>query len=120
VLIISEVPPDPNYTRGVMSFYREDIWLDSLRPIDITRAYLGNLDRGVDYAFFVELGQDSVLELLNTYYYLLPPQNSPYPELETYQQFPLYYAPYLPGYSNQRWERLDKARPAYHHQPARW
>ncbi len=121
VIIISEIPPDPNYTRGVLSFMRDDMgWLESIQPRDVTREYLAELDRGVDHAFFVEPGKDHVLEMLETYYYLLPPQNTPHADLEVYQQFPLYYAPYLGEFSDRYWSKLENVRPAHHHQPSKW
>ena len=120
VIIVSQIPPDPNYTRGLLSFMRDDMgWLESLQPRDITRDFLRNLERGADHAFFIEPGNDYVLKLLRTYYYLLPPQNSPYADMELYQQFPLFYAPYLGEFSDRLLSRLDNIRPAYHHQPAK-
>ncbi len=110
VFIISEVPPDLNYTAGVLRFYREDLFMDSIEPDVVTRDWIAERERGVDHAFFVEPGHDDILKLLGFYYYLLPPQYSPYDDLPEYFQFPLYYAPYLPGFSDEQLARLNRSQ----------
>ena len=37
-----------------------------------------------------------MIERLNAWFYLLPPQYSPWDDITRDKQFPLYYAPYLP------------------------
>jgi hypothetical protein len=62
-------------------------------------SYVARLTRGVDHAFYLEPGLDTVLICLEQHFYLRPPQASPYTDLRPSDQFTLYYAPYLPGYS---------------------
>ncbi|MBZ0301407.1 MAG: glycosyltransferase family 39 protein, partial [Anaerolineae bacterium] len=107
---VSAIPPDPYYTRGVLGFYRDDLNMDSVAPQEITREWIGSLERGIDHAFYVEPGHPEVLNLLRVYFYVLPPQWSPYQDLRNYYQFPLYYAPYLPQYSEDRLARLYRVR----------
>jgi 4-amino-4-deoxy-L-arabinose transferase-like glycosyltransferase len=112
VYIISPTPPDDIYTVGIMEFMTDDVVMHIVTPDVITRDYLKTLQRGVNYAFFVEPGEDGVIQLLKAYFYLLPPQNSPF-EIYDYQQFQVYYAPYLRDYSDMLLDRLDRVRPAH-------
>jgi hypothetical protein len=118
VHIISAIPPDPNYTNGVLRFMRDDLRFESIRPSQVDRAYIARLEPGIDHAFFIEPGFDGLVKFLGVYFYLLPPQNSPYADLPAYQQFPLYYAPYIPGYSERLRARLDRVRPQGERWPA--
>lgn len=98
VHLISDVPPDMFFTRGMLHFFTDDVDLDTLSSRDFTPAYLSRLPRNIDHAFFIEPKDRRVLALLETYYNLLPPQQSPY-DLPIEKQFRLYYAPYIPGVS---------------------
>lgn len=96
--IISAVAPDENFTHGFLRFFNDDLELETLDPQAVTEDYIARLNPAVDHAFFVEQGQDEVLQRLKAHFYLLPPQFSPYDDLTSFEQFPLYYAPALPGY----------------------
>ena len=93
--LISAIPPDENFTHGFLRYFSDDLELDTLSPQDVTEGYIAELDLAVDHAFFVEQGREEVLSLLEAHFYLLPPQASPYEDIATFEQFPLYYAPAL-------------------------
>lgn len=99
VHIISRVEADAGYTLGFAGFFRDDLTVHVLAAEDFDIDYVARLTRGVDHAFFVEPGLDAVLACLRRHFYLRPPQASPYTDLRASDQFTLYYAPYLPGYS---------------------
>lgn len=99
VHIISRVEADAGYTLGFAGFFRDDLTVHVLAAEDFDSDYVARLTRGVDHAFFVEPGLDAVLACLQRHFYLRPPQASPYTDLRASDQFTLYYAPYLPGYS---------------------
>lgn len=99
VHIISRVEADAGYTQGFAGFFREDLTVHVLAAEDFDTDYIVRLTRGVDHAFYLEPGLDSVLACLKHYFYLRPPQASPYADMRAKDQFTLYYAPYIPGYS---------------------
>ncbi len=99
VHIISRVEADAGYTLGFAGFFRDDLTVHVLAAENFDSDYVARLTRGVDHAFFVEPGLDAVLACLQRHFYLRPPQASPYADLRASDQFTLYYAPYLPGYS---------------------
>jgi hypothetical protein len=117
--LISAVPPDEGYTNGVLKFFRDDLELESVEPGAVTRHWIAQLEPGVDHAFYVEPGHEAAVELLDTYFYLLPVQFSPYDDIKVYHQFPLYYAPYLVGYSERRLARLNDVPFQQHFLPVR-
>jgi hypothetical protein len=47
---------------------------------------------------------------LRRYFYLRPPQASPYADIRAKDQFTLYYAPYIPGYSETLLSALPEAQ----------
>lgn len=110
VHIISEIPANEGYTRGFLSLMNDQVELYTLRPRDVTVEYLRSLDPREDQAFFIEEGHDSLVSLIENYMFVLPPQYSPYPDIPDYQQYPLYYAPSLPGYNESRLQRLHRVR----------
>jgi 4-amino-4-deoxy-L-arabinose transferase-like glycosyltransferase len=99
VHIISRVEADAGYTKGFAGFFRDDLTVHVLAADEFDASYVARLTRGVDHAFYLEPGLDTVLICLEQHFYLRPPQASPYTDLRPGDQFTLYYAPYLPGYS---------------------
>ncbi len=99
VHIISRVEADGGYTQGFAGFFREDLAVHVLAAADFDAGYIARLARGVDHAFYLEPELDSVLACLKQHFYLRPPQASPYADMRAKDQFALYYAPYIPGYS---------------------
>jgi Dolichyl-phosphate-mannose-protein mannosyltransferase len=98
VHIISDIPPDMFFTRGMLHFFTDDVELDTLPSRLFTPTYLSILPKDIDHAFFIEPKDRRVLALLENYYELTPPQQSPY-NLPIEKQFRLYYAPYIPNNS---------------------
>jgi hypothetical protein len=111
VHLISEIASNEGYTQGFMSLLNDDIVIHSLRPRELTINYIDGLNPNVDHAFYIAAGHDNLLALLERYMVVLPPQHSPYDDIPDYQQFTLYYAPSLPGFSDVILQRLDKLRP---------
>jgi 4-amino-4-deoxy-L-arabinose transferase-like glycosyltransferase len=101
VHIISDIPPDMFFTRGVLHYFTDDVDLDTLRSSAFTPAYLSKLPKNIDHAFYLDVKDPSILALLEAYYYLTPPQLSPY-DLPIEKQFRLYYAPYIPESSESK------------------
>ncbi len=99
VHIISRVEADAGYTQGFAGFFREDLTVRVLAAEDFDAEYIARLPRGVDHAFYLEPGLDGALACLKRHFYLRAPQASPYADLRASDQFTLYYAPYMPGYS---------------------
>jgi hypothetical protein len=97
--IISEIPPDLYFTRGVLAFMTYDLELDTVATKDFTTKYIANLPRGVDHAFYIEPKDRRTLERLQQYFYLMPPEQSPH-DVPLDKQFRLYYAPYIAGRSD--------------------
>jgi len=98
VHLISDIPPDMFFTRGMLHFFTDDVDLDTLPSSMFTPAYLSKLPKGIDHAFYIEPKDFRVLALLENYYYLMPPEQSPY-NLPIEKQFRLYYAPYIADFS---------------------
>ena len=93
--LISALPADENFTHGFLRLFNDDLALETLALEDVTEDYIADLDPAVDHAFFVEQGREEILSLLETRFYLLPPQGSPFDDIAKFEQFPLYYAPTL-------------------------
>jgi 4-amino-4-deoxy-L-arabinose transferase-like glycosyltransferase len=110
VHIISQVEADGGYTQGFAGFFREDLRVHVLAAEDFDADYIEGMTRGVDHAFYVEPGLDRVLVCLRRYFYLRPPQASPYADIRAKDQFTLYYAPYIPGYSETLLSALPEAQ----------
>jgi hypothetical protein len=108
IYLISRVPANAGYLRGALHYMRENIFLESLRPEELTVDYIRQLAPDRDHAFYIEPGNETLIHLLESYFYLLPPQYSKDPNLPQSMQFPLYYAPYLPGYSEEKRASLDR------------
>ncbi len=98
VHVISDIPPDMFFTNGMLHFFIDNIDLDTLPSNLFTPTYLSKLPKNIDHAFFIEAKDFRIEAMLNTYYYLMPPQQSPY-NLPIERQFRLYYAPYIPDFS---------------------
>ncbi len=97
--LISRDPLPDNYVRGLFGFMNAGghVRLNVLAPHDLTPDYFEHLPRTADHAFFIAPDDTETLALVEQYFYLLPPQPSPYDDLPTEAQFMLYRAPYLPG-----------------------
>jgi hypothetical protein len=79
------------FARGVLSFHRPDMGLDSVENQDVTAGYLLNLTPGVDHAFYIEPGNLEVYRFLNEQLTLTPMGASPY-DLPPGEGYLLYYA----------------------------
>ena len=97
--LISRDPLPDNYVRGLFGFMNmgRDVRLEVLAPQDLTPDYFERLPRNTDHAFFIAPDDTEALALVEQYFYLLPPQDSPYDDLPADAQFMMYRAPYLPG-----------------------
>lgn len=82
----------------MLNLLAKDLSIDTHIRSEITPAFLYGLPEGVDLAFFIEPEDVRTLKLLRRYFHLRPPQFSPF-DAPVASQFVLYYAPYLPGYS---------------------
>ncbi|MBZ0295947.1 MAG: glycosyltransferase family 39 protein [Anaerolineae bacterium] len=100
--IVTHVPLATDYAQGLLRFLRpaRDLTLDVVLAEDFTAGYLDDLSKRYDHAFFIEPDDETVLETLQTHFYLLPPEDSPYDDIALDAQFELYYAPYLRGVSS--------------------
>ncbi len=99
IYFIGMVPPEAGFIDGVLHYFRDDLHLFTATREEITAKYIGEMSSDVDHAFFVEVGDTSTVELLKQHFYLLPAQSSPY-DLPLEDQYLLYYAPFVPGYSD--------------------
>ncbi len=97
--LISRAPLPTTYIHGLFNFLKTDntVKLDILRAQDLTAAYLEGLPGRVDHAFYIEPDDVEILAQLEAYFYLLPPQYSPYDDIGAEAQFAWYHAPFLPG-----------------------
>lgn len=98
VHLTSDLPPDMFFTNGMLHYFTDNIDLDTLPSRDFTPVYLSKLPSGIDHAFYIEAKDFRIQALLEDYYYLMSPQQSPY-DLPIEKQFRLYYAPYIPDFS---------------------
>jgi hypothetical protein len=85
-------PPNLEFMRGVLRFMVDGLELNILRTEDFTPAYLAELNRQVDHAFYVGPYNAAAITLMREHFTLHPPQLSPY-DLPPDDQFILYYAP---------------------------
>ncbi len=97
--VISDPPDDKPYLGGALHFLHAGMHLDTLKPSQVTAGYLAALPPE-DQAFFIDPGSTALLARIQRYYYLLPPQYSPFADIPVDAQFVLYYAPYLGEYSD--------------------
>jgi hypothetical protein len=104
---VSQYKPDHLYLGALIHFMRADLYLRIVTPEDLRPEYLVQIDRGQDHAFFIEQDADEAVATLARYFYLLPPQYSPYPEVPRDKQYVLYYAPYLGEYSDAKLLQLE-------------
>lgn len=102
--IISDDILPGDYISGLLHFMNDDLQLDFLVSGDLTPAVLRQMPTGVDHAFYVAPDDMRVIGLLHEYFFLRPPEFSPYGLLMS-EQFALYYAPYVPGLSEERLQR---------------
>jgi hypothetical protein len=98
--IIGNPPPDESYTGGFLRYLTDDYNLDTLPPWHLRIEYLVGLEKGVDHAFYLEPDDAESLALLREYFVLEAPQTSPF-DLPPQHQYVLYYAPYVPGISDE-------------------
>ncbi|NWG15633.1 MAG: glycosyltransferase family 39 protein [Chloroflexi bacterium] len=102
-IISSELLPG-DYIGGLLHFMNDSLQLDILLSDDVTPAVLQQMAPGVDHAFYVEVDDARLINLLHDHFFLRPPEFSPYGLLAS-EQFALYYAPYVPGLSEERLQR---------------
>lgn len=102
--IISDDILPGDYIGGLLRFMDGDLQLEFLLSGDLTPAVLRQMPTGVDHAFYVAPDDMRVIGLLHEYFFLRPPEFSPYGLLMS-EQFALYYAPYVPGLSEERLQR---------------
>lgn len=89
--IISAERCDPDRAWQFLNFLTGRISVHTLTPDTLTRDTLDSMPLDVDKAFFIEPGDSATLEQLDSYFYLDPPQFSPYARPE-YRMFTLYLA----------------------------
>ncbi|MBN1681720.1 MAG: glycosyltransferase family 39 protein [Anaerolineae bacterium] len=92
-LISTTVFPQ-SYASDAIHFLADDLEVETLSPDEITMAYVWNLRRDVDHAFFIEAGLTGPLELLEDSFQLQPPVYSPH-DIPPGEEYVLYYAPSL-------------------------
>lgn len=86
------VPYDYHFfATEVMQFLRDDVLMDVVEPADFDIAYMGNLPRHSDHAFFLMPDDEESLAILRVYFDVIGPADSPYP-LPPDRAFMLYYA----------------------------
>ncbi|MBZ0295946.1 MAG: glycosyltransferase family 39 protein [Anaerolineae bacterium] len=101
IQIISLAAPEESFLQGMMYFMNEDLTVVTTSRADFDAEYIADLPMRVDFAFYVDQDDQQTVELLRRYFYLLPPEMSPY-DVPLAHQFVLYYAPYVRGYSDQQ------------------
>ena len=111
IFLISDVEVNAGYLHGALHYMRDDLDLEGVTTSQVSTDFLKSLSAKVDYAFFIEPGHQAIVNLLKRYFYLLPPQYSSDSSLPESLQFTLYYAPYLPEYSEKLRARLDRTPP---------
>jgi hypothetical protein len=79
---------------------RLDLSLDAIYPRQLNQAYLDNLIPDANHAFFLDPKDEVTLAVLRENFYLRPAEYSPF-NIPQRRQMILYYAPYIPGYSEQ-------------------
>jgi len=96
ILMISDPVNDANVLRSFLGFLLEDhtaMDLFTLQPQEVDRDYLLSLPRNKNYAFFLEPGDTETLALIGRFFRVGPPQESPYTDVPTEEEYLLYYAP---------------------------
>ncbi len=96
ILMISDPVNDANVLRSFLGFLLKDhtaMDLFTLQPQEVDRDYLLSLPRNKNYAFFLEPGDTEMLALIGQFFRIGPPQESPYADVPTEEEYLLYYAP---------------------------
>ncbi len=83
-------------TEGMIRVWRDDINVDTIRSGRLTPNYLKKLRCGTDHAFFVQKQDVRVVQMLNRFFNLGPPQYTPFDDLTVQEGFVLYFAHYDP------------------------
>jgi hypothetical protein len=96
--ILDDVYPWDFNIQTILRFLKLDLLVDYTFPQDFDEVYAANLPFGVDHAFFIEPDNPRMLDFLRQHFYLRPAQYSPF-DAPPEKQYILYYAPYIPGYS---------------------
>lgn len=85
---------DWNYVSYLLKFMTDSVTADTLLYTDFTAAYLDNLPRNVDHAFFIDPDDTEALTLIRQHFDKIDaPQYSPYPDVPLGKQYVLYFAP---------------------------
>lgn len=100
--IIDEYIANQGEAQMMLTFFSPDKHMrvitydrDDLTPRDLAELHMGS-----DHVFFIEPDDRQILALLRHYFYLREPELSPY-DTPPDKQYVMYYAPYIPGYSEQ-------------------
>jgi 4-amino-4-deoxy-L-arabinose transferase-like glycosyltransferase len=82
---------------GLLGLMRDDLYLETLRPGEVTKKYIDGLRCRVDHAFFLERNDFDTLRKLRKHFFLRAAASSPYDDILPAQRLILYYAPYIKG-----------------------
>lgn len=96
VYIVSNPQIDFNVARTFDTFFvtrDEEMPLMTMLPSDFTREFIAALPHDRNYAFFIAPDDTGSLNLLNEYFQLDPPQDSPFEDVPADRELTLYFAP---------------------------
>ena len=98
VYLISPVAANQLEVNELMLLLRPDLVIRTLSSADFTPAYLAEYVRcGHDVAFFVLPDDQPTIDMIHRYFYVRPPEYTPYTDIPAGEALVLYYAPNIPG-----------------------
>ncbi|HEX2906319.1 MAG TPA: glycosyltransferase family 39 protein [Phototrophicaceae bacterium] len=103
--LISSQPLPEDYITGLLRFMNDSLQVDFMNANELTVLDLQRLPLGADHAFYVEPEDVRVIDLIQEHFFTEAAQASPF-GLALWAQFDLYYAPYVPGLSEDRLMRV--------------
>jgi hypothetical protein len=93
IYVLTANNPGEAYLTGILNYLVDGLRVQVMPEGGVTAAYLNELPRGDDMAFFVEPGDTFTVELLRRYFVLEGPFFTPY-DIEPERALLLYYSPY--------------------------
>jgi hypothetical protein len=92
VFIIADRAIDQGYGHGILVYLADNVTLNTATGEEMTPQRLQEFPRNVDFAFFLARDDSATLERIRRYFFLLPPQETPY-DVPKEKALVLYYAP---------------------------